>query len=290
MAMQMLHRTMALLALTSLLACVPPGPQPPLPPSPLSTVRLYNASSETVCYVYISPATSSDLGTDLLGADVLPAGAQRTFSLPPGTYDLRAEDCQRRVLDVQYNIEVTETYEWQIPPAGPSPSGEMATVILENGSGQTICYAYMDILSGGDWTDQLGTDVIPPGEVYTFTLPAGIYDIALEDCDHNRIAAEPMVPISGVYYWSVPGTSDVTLTLINNSGQTVCYVYLEEISIIDSGQIDRLGQDVVPDGGTYRFRIPAGRYDMLAADCGHNDIDRRWGVEISGDYTWTINP
>jgi|GEM_PF-6844067 hypothetical protein len=211
MAIQRFCVTIALLAAASLAACAPPASiPPPVSNNPPSTVILYNISGQTVCYVYIVSITSGAWPEDLLGTDTIAAGAQRAFFVEPDIYDLIAKDCQHNVLDQRFDVEISDSYEWHILPPKPSPTVETATVILHNQSGQTICYAYMDILGGGDWTDRLGTDVIPDGQVYTFTLPAGFYDISLEDCDHNPVAREQMVQIAGIRYWTVSGEDDST--------------------------------------------------------------------------------
>lgn len=81
----------------------------------LPTITLNNQSSQTVCYVYISPVTDEYWGNDWLGAsEVIRPGGSRLFKVDAGRYDLRAEDCERSALSVQWdvNIETGHHYTW----------------------------------------------------------------------------------------------------------------------------------------------------------------------------------
>src|SRR3972149_4783326 len=87
-------------------APTPPVPTLPLPPTlaPLvptqpqgqsgqSLLTLLNQTSGSICFVYISPVTSQYWGDDWLGAGVISAASQYTFTLPPGASDLSAAFC-----------------------------------------------------------------------------------------------------------------------------------------------------------------------------------------------------
>lgn len=61
------------------------------------TLTLHNDGPETICYLYISPSTSTAWGADRLGLDdTLPPGNAFTSPLPPATYDLRGSDCDNK--------------------------------------------------------------------------------------------------------------------------------------------------------------------------------------------------
>jgi hypothetical protein len=77
------------------------------------TYDLYivNNSSYTVCYLYISPDTSSDWGADWLGSATIPSGTSYTFySVSPEVYDIKAEDCSGNVI-VTYDKFDFPTYD-----------------------------------------------------------------------------------------------------------------------------------------------------------------------------------
>jgi hypothetical protein len=58
------------------------------------TLTLNNDGPETICYLQISPTTSTFWGADWLGAEqTIPPNEGVTLSLPPYTYDLRGLDC-----------------------------------------------------------------------------------------------------------------------------------------------------------------------------------------------------
>jgi hypothetical protein len=80
-----------------------------------ATLTLYNNSGQTVCYVYISPSDQATWGDDWLGLDVVPSGSNYVFSVPPDTYDLKAENCSHTVIDTQYNVILSGSYSWSIP-------------------------------------------------------------------------------------------------------------------------------------------------------------------------------
>lgn len=68
------------------------SPSPSPTPSSSATLRVLNASSTTVYYLYVSPCSSSGWGTDQLGSEVIPSGGGFTVhSIPGGCYDVRAE-------------------------------------------------------------------------------------------------------------------------------------------------------------------------------------------------------
>jgi hypothetical protein len=77
------------------------------------TYDLYivNNSSYTVCYLYISPDTSSDWGEDWLGSATIPSGTSYTFySVSAEVYDIKAEDCSHNVI-VTYDKFDFPTYD-----------------------------------------------------------------------------------------------------------------------------------------------------------------------------------
>jgi len=105
----------------------PPPTQPPPPPptqappptqpsAPESVeLTLYNSSDTIICYVYISPVDAKEWGEDWLGPnEMIGAGGSRTFSVPAGTYDLRADDCDGNPVDVQWEVEISEGTIWTV--------------------------------------------------------------------------------------------------------------------------------------------------------------------------------
>jgi hypothetical protein len=81
------------------------------------SVEIINNSSVTICYVYISSSSSTEWGNDQLGSEnvVAPGGAFTIHSIPPGTYDMRADDCSNNQIgDPEFGVEISagETVTW----------------------------------------------------------------------------------------------------------------------------------------------------------------------------------
>jgi len=164
------------------------------------SLYVYNDSSVSVCYLYISPSSASNWGDDQLGSgNILPSGEYFNLSVSLGSYDLLLRDCDQNNLDEIYNIEVTaetvlhftgdETY---IDPSGLSPDGQSTALIdltIKNKSTENICFVYISLPENQSWgDDQLGAaNVIAPNNTFTWQKPAGIYDILLEDCTGNTL-------------------------------------------------------------------------------------------------------
>ncbi len=63
---------------------------------------------------------------------------------------------------------------------------------LVNEAREQVCYAFISPAGAQNWgEDDLGSEeFVEPGMSRTWTLPAGIYDLLLEDCDGNTLAEE----------------------------------------------------------------------------------------------------
>lgn len=84
------------------------------------------------------------------------------------------------------------------------------------------------------------------------------------------------------------GPSGGNLTLVNNSGETVCFVYISPTTD-DTWNDDWLGSsETVTDGSRRSFDVDSGSYDLRADDCEHTELSVEWGVDINGSYTWTV--
>ncbi len=81
-----------------------------------ATLILHNNTGSTVCYVYISEASQPTWGDDQLApGEVVGAGSTRTWTITPGTYDLKAEDCSHNILDTEWSVNLVGTYHWYVP-------------------------------------------------------------------------------------------------------------------------------------------------------------------------------
>jgi serine protease Do len=123
----------------------------------MATLILENDSTETICYVLISPADTDEWGDDWLGeSDVIEPGDTHTFESPAGIYDLEARDCDGKALATEWDQDLDETVTWTISDVA-SADGDDLDVSLEPNFGlvdlepgflpdpQTI-----DLISGGE--------------------------------------------------------------------------------------------------------------------------------------------
>jgi len=84
------------------------------PPAAAPVLTIVNNSGSSIFYVYFSLSTSSSWGSDQLGASTIPAGSSFSWTVSPGTYDIKLEDSGHNVLRSWFNVvinsNVTLTY------------------------------------------------------------------------------------------------------------------------------------------------------------------------------------
>lgn len=79
-----------------------------------TTLTIENWLDDTVCYLYISPSTSSGWGNDWLGDDVLDPYESMTLSLNPDTYDMKITDCAGNEIEVLWDIYLSGESYWML--------------------------------------------------------------------------------------------------------------------------------------------------------------------------------
>jgi S1-C subfamily serine protease len=91
-------------------------------------VTLANDSNDTICYMYFSPTTSTEWGTDYLGSEnVIEPGGEFDFEVAPAEYDMRVDDCDGNALDDAEDIVVESSTEIVYTDDGLNP-GEAAQI------------------------------------------------------------------------------------------------------------------------------------------------------------------
>jgi len=169
---------------------------------------MHNNSGQTVVYAYVSPCTDTTWGNDDLGSSTVPDGGTFTFQVPAGCYDLRADGSGNTLIETEMGVNVSGTYDWYVTSSGGGqqpPGGGNATIIMHNNSGQTVWYAYISPCSDSDWgSDDLGAFSVPNGGMFTFSVPAGCYDLKAEGSGNTLIETEMGVNVSGTYDWYIP--------------------------------------------------------------------------------------
>lgn len=275
---------------------VPPTKAPPTAPPTVPSgtspkvveLTLVNDSGLPVCYVYISSVQSDEWGENWLAQDeVVRSGGSRVFQVEGGDYDLRAEDCDGNLVDVQNGAQITAGVTWTLLALQRAP------VLIVNQSSYEICYLYISPTDSQDWgPDWLGHNTIPSGSTHTLQVPLGTYDLRAEDCDHNPLNIQNgiSVKVDGIT-WTLNDVTEASLTLENKLDIPICQVFISSSGNTDWGA-DWLGEnEVIPPGGSYTFSLPEGVYDLSARDCDGNPVSEEvYGQEIRGEMTWTIAP
>ena len=86
---------------------------PPVQGAGNATLTVVNNTSSTVCFMRISPATSSDWGQDWLGSSMISSGSSYDFTIASGSYDLRAE-FRGGGERTQMGVSITSNYVWTL--------------------------------------------------------------------------------------------------------------------------------------------------------------------------------
>ncbi len=186
--------------------------------APLSaaTIEITNGTGNwSIYYVYISPSTSDSWGDDWLGSDVMSPGETWEFDVTNGSYDIRLvdEDGDDYIL---YNIPVSGYYSWYVTlddlgehnyggSTGEYNYGSAPVTINNELGSYTIYYIYCSPSSSSDWgEDWLGSEVLSPGESFTFYVtPNDYYDIQCVDEDDDTYTLMEVWVDDAGFSWDV---------------------------------------------------------------------------------------
>lgn len=173
-----------LATLGSFLSTETPVPTPTPEKPTVVNLTVDNQSGATICYLYISVDISDEWGDDQLGTDgSIDAGQSYTFEdIEPGTYDIRAEDCEGNIIADEYSLDMTAGDQiWEVP-------ADMASLTVINDSSYPLCELYVVETDSDDWgQNQLDSgQTIEPGSQYTLSnIPYGSYNLRAVTCDSN---------------------------------------------------------------------------------------------------------
>ncbi len=211
------------------LACISPGsptPTPVPPPTELPTeapptesptatpkeisqsdtasLALTNESGSEIWYVYLSPVDAEEWGDDWLGGDMIATGETYEIKgIPGGTYDIRIEDRDRRLIESAWEVTLEGKTPWVV--------ASQTSLEIVNTSDEVIAYLYISPVDSTSWgEDWLKEAVIDVGASHTVEgIPPGLYDMQVANADDENIETAFDVDMSGSTSWSVVGKTDL---------------------------------------------------------------------------------
>lgn len=91
-------------------------------------LEVINNSNEAICFLYMSEVSLSDWGSDWLGTnETIEVGQSKGFNMTPGTYNLRALNCNNEVMQESLSDELSGNREWNIRYSAPVLPSAAAT-------------------------------------------------------------------------------------------------------------------------------------------------------------------
>jgi hypothetical protein len=171
----------------------------------------------------------------------------------------------------------------------PQPSPTPAAPALA--PGESTPGGYADVLPVSGFVAPKGMAVVEP-----FALLAAIHAVkapgyaGLKSLELRLMSrGAPLEQVSGAdaNLAADAARRGAVVTLINQSGVEICYVYFSP-SDGDTWGDDWLGNDTLPPGENRDIELPDGTYDVKAETCDGEVIEEHRNVEISGEMNWTI--
>jgi hypothetical protein len=203
-------------------------------PAQLVPFNVVNNGAVPVCYVLISPTTSTEWGEDRLGeTEVIQPNAERIFEIPPDYYDLLLLDCQQEILADVRGIEIFEAMNYAFTGEAAAPPPQ-----------QTGPATGMEVSCGDNVNFSNGTEVIlrgvPAGESYRITaIGLNGFDpvLAVLDTTTGEGNCIDDAPEAASFTLNLPSTGPVSGTQVSSQ---IFYtqetgVALADISIVVGG-------------------------------------------------------
>lgn len=179
-------------------------------------------------------------------------------------------------------------------PDAPDRVAQGNVLTLVNDSDAPICFVYISPTNARDWgDDQLGDrEIVAQGDSYDFSFEVGAYDVLLLDCNGDTLQDERGVTLdnsvvatfdgTGLLFAAPTAPSTPTLTIVNMSDETICYVYISPSSASNWGD-DQLDDSEVLEAGSKRaWQVEPEAYDVMLQDCNRDVLEDVRGVTISG--------
>ncbi len=259
-----------------------------------SEIRIENESDFQACYVLISPSESDAWGEDWLEeTEVIEPGANRTFRVEEGAYDVKVMDCDMATLTTAWEIEAGETL--RIGGRG------LVALLVDNDSDRDVCYMLISPETATEWgEDWLGAkEVLALGEARLFFVKPDVYDVQALDCESEVIdeiygmdlTTDGYLSLTGLGGFDFDGEMEegdpFTLTIENFSPRDICYVLISLTAAQSWGE-DWLGAGrIIQAGSAEQFLLPGGAHDAMLLACEDEGVlETLWS--FVGDTVLTI--
>lgn len=88
------------------------------------------------------------------------------------------------------------------PPVEPIADGNVSLIVVNN-STEEVAYLYVSPQQSEDWgQDVLGTEnTIEPGQSFTVRVAPGVYDLMVQNFNHEEVGRNMGVPITEDVQW-----------------------------------------------------------------------------------------
>jgi len=194
-----------------------------------------------------------------------------------------------------------------VPPPTSAPQGSTQhTLLMINDSNVPVCYLYISPVSRTDWGDDwLGaTQIVDVGQYVEYQVDSGRYDMLAMACDETIMDEKYDVSVQADMEWIVeayvssgldqpqpqpPSSSgEVTLTIVNDTPETVCYVWIGEP--YSEWIADLLDTNTLAGYSSIDVLVFPGTWALQAEDCAGAAIQTTSSIDIYGPTVWHINP
>lgn len=162
------------------------------------TITFSNQTQIDVCEIYISSDNANDWGENkLTESERLADGAEKSFTVKRGNYDLLARSCGKESM-YSYH-EVSSDFTAVIGGQGKQ------SIRVVNWAKAEICFVFISPVGTGDWgEDQLGgVESIMPEARRLFFVAPGLYNLRAEDCNKNVLSEVDNFDPSNGLDWSI---------------------------------------------------------------------------------------
>jgi hypothetical protein len=218
-------------------------------------------------------------------------GDARVFFVEPGTYNMLAVDCDGEEVAWQAEVPlVADEVLWRVErlqePGRDETSRGAFTVRVENETPDAICYVHISPARSQRWGENWleAEDEIVPGAWRAFEVSGGANDVLVVNC--TGAVVETAWGISETITLRPGSTGSVAFTLVNESAEDICYVYISPASAETWGENWMGTLETIPSPDAARvFYVPPDIYDVEAQDCEGNALFTEYDVEVVEDLT-----